>query len=89
MIPPFFFRRDACLELRPGRDEEEAEKILRLIRSVLMMVGFASWVYETLVVSPNRRFQFHKHGQLLMLDRPLALRLRLGPWAAFGGRIVH
>ena len=32
----------------------------------------------------NRRFKFQKRGQLFMLDRSLALRLKLGAWAASG-----
>jgi hypothetical protein len=31
-----------------------------------MMVGFAWWVYETLVVSPNRRFKFNERHQLFI-----------------------
>jgi hypothetical protein len=31
-----------------------------------MMVGLAWWVYETLVVSPNRRFESRKRSQLLI-----------------------
>jgi hypothetical protein len=57
------------------------------------MVGFALWVYETLVVrfcGPCCGFEFllcicHERIEALgifMLDRSLALKLEIGPWAA-------
>jgi hypothetical protein len=40
-------------------------------------------------VGLNRRFKFQKRGQLFMLDRSLALRLRLGTVGCLGMGIAH